>query len=211
MQSLKSRRKHGLNGWSEGSVVNFKIASTTQGNPRMKKEGENQREVVDRKERKTKTGPNLGQPLRLFHSLEVAVLGAGGGSAGAAGSHQLLETGLDVTHLIEVHWDEVTLGEGVHLHVLSKDKFCVVWYTLLNHICFGPNRFLSNLVTLKPVLNWANVCSPNILWTLWWTMIHFLIELLVHRIWFGQSKLYFILNWLVMRCKLQPELAADVQ
>ena len=26
-------------------------------------------------------------------------------------------------------------------------------------------------------------------------MIRFLIELLVRRIWFGQSKLYFILNW----------------
>ena len=32
-----------------------------------------------------------------------------------------------------------------------------------------------------------------------------------HRIWFGQSKLYFILNWLVMRCKHRPELAADAQ
>ena len=42
-------------------------------------------------------------------------------------------------------------------------------------------------------------------------MIRFLIELLVRRIWFGQSKLYFILNWLVMRCKLRPELAADAQ
>ena len=31
-------------------------------------------------------------------------------------------------------------------------------------------------------------------------MIRFLIEHLVRRIWFGQSKLYFILNWLVMRC-----------
>ena len=40
-------------------------------------------------------------------------------------------------------------------------------------------------------------------------MIRFLIELLVRRIWFGQSKLYFVLNWLVMRCKLRPELAAD--
>ena len=30
------------------------------------------------------------------------------------------------------------------------------------------------------------------------TMIRFLIELLVRRIWFGQSKLYFILNWLEM-------------
>ena len=56
-----------------------------------------------------------------------------------------------------------------------------------------------------------NVCWPNILRTLWRTMIRFLIELLVHRIWFGQSKLYFVLNWLVMRCKLQPELAADAQ
>ena len=52
---------------------------------------------------------------------------------------------------------------------------------------------------------------PNMLWTLGWTMIRILIELLVCRIWFGQSKLYFILNWLVMRCKLRPELAADAQ
>ena len=43
-------------------------------------------------------------------------------------------------------------------------------------------------------------------------MIRFLIELLGSRIWFGgQSKLYFILKWLVMRCKLRPELAADAQ
>ena len=47
---------------------------------------------------------------------------------------------------------------------------------------------------------------PNILRTLWCTMIRFLIELLVCRIWFGQSKLYFILNWLIMRCKLPPNL-----
>ena len=67
------------------------------------------------------------------------------------------------------------------------------------------------LERLKPVLNWANVCSPNILRTLRRTMIRFLIELLVLRIWFGQSRLYFILNWLVMRCKLRPELAADAQ
>ena len=65
------------------------------------------------------------------------------------------------------------------------------------------------LLLLKPVLNWANVCPPNILQTVRRTMIRFLIELLVRRIWFGQSKLYFILNWLVMRCKLRPELAAD--
>ena len=52
---------------------------------------------------------------------------------------------------------------------------------------------------------------PNILRTLRRTMIRFLIEHLVRRIWFGQSRLYFILNWLVMRCKLRPELAADAQ
>ena len=67
------------------------------------------------------------------------------------------------------------------------------------------------VTALKPVLNLANVCSPNILRTLRRTMIRFLIELLIRRIWFGQSKLYFILNWLVMRCKLRPELAADAQ
>ena len=33
----------------------------------------------------------------------------------------------------------------------------------------------------------------------------------VRRTWFGQSKLYFVLNGLVMRCKLRPELAADAQ
>ena len=69
-----------------------------------------------------------------------------------------------------------------------------------------------HLLCLKPVLNWANVCSPNILWTVQRTMICFLIELLVHRTWFGQyDKLYFVLNWLARRCKLRPELAAGAQ
>ena len=39
---------------------------------------------------------------------------------------------------------------------------------------------------LKSFLNWANICSPNILWTIQRTMICFLIELLVRRKWFGQ-------------------------
>ena len=44
------------------------------------------------------------------------------------------------------------------------------------------------------------------------TMIRFLIELLARRTWFGQfDELYFVLNWLIMRCKLRPELAADAQ
>ena len=65
---------------------------------------------------------------------------------------------------------------------------------------------------LKPVLNWANVCSPNILRTVRRSMIRFLIELLVRRTWFRRfDELYFVLNWLVMSCKLRPELAADAQ
>ena len=76
------------------------------------------------------------------------------------------------------------------------------WYLQLKINVQGP---------FKPVLNWANVCSPNILRTLRRTRIRFLIELLVRRTWFGQSKLYFVLNWLVMRCKLRPEHAADAQ
>ena len=60
------------------------------------------------------------------------------------------------------------------------------------------SSFRQILTGLKPVLNWANVC--------------FLIELLVRRTWFGQfHELYFVLNRLVMRCKLRPELAADAQ
>ena len=43
-------------------------------------------------------------------------------------------------------------------------------------------------------------------------MIRFLIELIVRRTGFGHfDELYFVLSWLVMRCKLRPELAADAQ
>ena len=58
---------------------------------------------------------------------------------------------------------------------------------------------LVKCVLLSPFLTGRMFVRPNIL------------EHLVRRIWFGQSKLYFILNWLVMRCKLRPELAADAQ
>ena len=40
----------------------------------------------------------------------------------------------------------------------------------------------------------------------------FLNELIVRRTWFGQfDELYFVLNWLIMGCKLRPELAAEAQ
>ena len=62
------------------------------------------------------------------------------------------------------------------------------------HAC---SSVLKNSVYVKPVLNWANVCSPNILRTIRRTMIRFLTELLVRRTWFGQfNELYFVLNWL---------------
>ena len=60
-----------------------------------------------------------------------------------------------------------------------------------------PKRYRTEvlpLTSLKPVLNWANVCSPNILRTVRRTMIRFLTELLVRRTWFGQfDELYFCL------------------
>ena len=44
------------------------------------------------------------------------------------------------------------------------------------------------------------------------TIIRSLIELLLRRTWFGQfDELCFVLNWLIMRCKLRPELAAEAQ
>ena len=45
--------------------------------------------------------------------------------------------------------------------------------------------------------NRLSVCSPSILRTVRWTIIRFLIELLVRRTCFGQfDELYFVLNWL---------------
>ena len=65
---------------------------------------------------------------------------------------------------------------------------------------------------LRPFLIGRTVCSSNILRTVRRTTIRFLIELLVRRTWFGQfDELYFVLNWLIMRCKLRPELAAEAQ
>ena len=75
---------------------------------------------------------------------------------------------------------------------------------------FEPARSLC-LPALSPFLTGRMFVRPNIHRTLRRTMIRFLIVLLVRRIWSGQSKLYFVLNWLVMRCKHRPELAADAE
>ena len=86
-----------------------------------------------------------------------------------------------------------------------------VWFNLSCLLQTYSRLSIIEKLVVKLVFNWANVCSPNVLRTLRRTMIRFLIELLVRRTWFGQSKLYFVLKWLVMRCKLRPELAADAQ
>ena len=134
--------------------------------------------------------------------------------------------------LFSVWWRSITGGRS-HSSNVEAAKFCrskvtdnastkpvtfldlmSAWAYLQFQCCsckISSQQSVRQCISLKPVLNWANVCSLNILRTLRRTMIRFLIELLVHRIWFGQSKLYFILNWLVMRCKLRPELAADAQ
>ena len=116
-------------------------------------------------------------------------------------------------------WRDVKIQElTVHTGLTSKERSRPL--KLIGTglpVFWGPLRLIGTdpvpvfWGSLKPVLNWANVCSPNILRTLRRTMIRFLIKLLVRRTWFGQSNLYFVLNWLVMRCKLRPELAADAQ
>ena len=94
--------------------------------------------------------------------------------------------------------------------VLSLHRSARAGETTAALILIDKNKI--NVTNIKPVLNWVHVCSPNILRTLRRTMICFLIELLVRRTWFGQvDELYFVLNWLVMRYKLRPELAADAQ
>ncbi len=122
----------------------------------------------------------------------------------------------DPIHLLTRRWNALSLSR-IHWSKFSSGSFIAfavhlkLSYMYLHKMVVQVQSSASNQTVLKPVLNWANVCSPNILQILRRTVIRFLIELLVRRIWFGQSKLYFILNWLVMRCKLRPELAADAQ
>ena len=67
-----------------------------------------------------------------------------------------------------------------------KKTFCLFCFLIKTRL--SAKIFINQSV--KPVLNWANVCSPNILRTVRRTMIHFLIELLVRRAWFGQFDEY---------------------
>ena len=53
-------------------------------------------------------------------------------------------------------------------HYLNTQKYCTRWQEWV--------ALLLRLLRLKPILNWANVCSPNILRTVRRTMIRFLID-----------------------------------
>ena len=113
-----------------------------------------------------------------------------------------------------------SLVEGAALSRRTQNEIVVSWITLwgmikvywLDWLDFSLHfRSCCLLRALSPFLTGRMFLRPNILRTLRQTMIRFLTEHLVRRIWFGQSRLYFILKWLVMRCKLLPELAADAQ
>ena len=103
---------------------------------------------------------------------------------------------------------------------LGKRGIYIWWYWCLPRVwndsqgcCTIPLfNLLSCFATWSLFLIGQTVCSPNILRTVQRTIIYFSVELLVRWTWFGQvDKLDFVLNWLIMRCKLQPKLAAKAQ
>ena len=70
----------------------------------------------------------------------------------------------------------------------------------------------NGLKALSPFLIGWTFASPNIVRSIRRTLFRFLLELKVRRTWFGQfDELHFVLNWLIMRCKLRPELATVAQ
>ena len=108
-------------------------------------------------------------------------------------------------------WDPLQRAQCIRISLVTLSKGSSAQSISLGTSAKGPVHKASSWNPLSPFLTGRMFVRPNILRTLRRTMIRFLTELLVRRIWFGQSKLYFILNWLVMRCKLRPELAADMQ
>ena len=69
-------------------------------------------------------------------------------------------------------------------NLAQVQKGSTLWYKSRRSKTKGKTyqvRRTGKLLSVKPVLNWKNVCSPNILRTVRRTMIRFLIELLVRR------------------------------
>ena len=92
---------------------------------------------------------------------------------------------------------------------VNTKTFCERSFLSLAHL-FGTVGSEHSATLILPPLSKAP--SSLILRTVRRTMIRFLSELLVRQTWFGQfNELYFVLNWLIRRCKLVPELAADAQ
>ena len=101
-----------------------------------------------------------------------------------------------------------------HLYyLLSCSNSSAHWHSRFNeHLNPKTHHFSGGGAWPRYMLYGLNVSSPNILRTVRRTMVRFLTERLVRRTWFGQfDELYFVLNWLVLRCKLRPELVADAQ
>ena len=81
-------------------------------------------------------------------------------------------------------------------------------YTAASEPVWPSAKALSPFLTLGEHL----LRQSNIVRSIRRTLLRFLVELIVRRAWFGQfDELYFVLNWLIMRCKLRPELAAEAQ
>ena len=125
--------------------------------------------------------------------------------------HRYITTSFQFNHHVILRWlvecpviwgQRRCLNESSLPHLIMADTSSSV----KSHYSFWRVLFKINWSKAHS-FNWANVCLPNILRTVWRTMIRFLIELLVRWTWFGQfDELYFVLNGPVMRCKLRPEL-----
>ena len=99
----------------------------------------------------------------------------------------------------------VSVGVKHHVYFTCVSKSGRVWRKVPESDARSVEQILSCSV-LSPFLTGRMFVRPNILRTVRRTMFRLSIELLVRRKWFGQSKLYFLRKWLVMRCKLWPEL-----
>ena len=94
---------------------------------------------------------------------------------------------LPCLHLKHNHIARAARRSGRHqfqpCSTASSGSVFILFYKTRSHIHY----VVSKSHVLSPFsLNWAKVCSPNILRTVRRTVIRFLIELLVRRTWFGQ-------------------------
>ena len=90
---------------------------------------------------------------------------------------------------VDVNHIEPCFGTGLSLYLICQPiSEYIKQHNSSNQCVSMVQYYFTSTETIKPVLNWANVCSPNVLQTVRRTMIRFLIELLVRRSWFGQRR-----------------------